>query len=259
MILLQKRCRILSLPFLLASLFSLSRAFNVADGFAEAGEVRESSKAPVVEFTRKPVADVNLTEAVRCALDRAMAEIERNSDTTALLRVEASKVRVLQSPALAEMFPHDVFIYVPFRVDEGPASKGRLAGMRGVPVSTTFVFDKDTGEAAEIPSDRYEGFARLLAKRKVALKSPKDAERIWACYCALGSRSAPGARHAQVGEHTWRLNWHRQLEGRGDTSKDYFYEITTGPDGIVTGGKLQSAPPSEEKGKGGGKGAGNAP
>ncbi len=184
MILLQKRCRIVSLLLLLASLFSLTRAFRVADGFVEAGEVevRGSSRIAYAAPARKPVAGVKLTEAVRRALDRAIAEIEQKSNAEVIFRVQASEVEVHQSPALAEMFPHDVFIEVPFRIDEGPASKDLVPWPFH---STAFAFDKDTGDVAEISNDRYEGFAHLLAKRKVALKTLKDVERIWDSFCAL--------------------------------------------------------------------------
>ena len=211
---------------------------------SQGGKVRQ---LPDVGCTRQDLAAAKLTETVRRALDREIARIEGKSNENAVYKVDVSRAQVFRSPVLAEMFPRHLFVDVPFRLRAGPALKGKeflLAWGPSTISSSTFAFQKDTGASFELPAGNcYEAFARFLAERKVSLKSHKDAERIWAAYCCAAHGTQPSdAKHVQVNERTWRLNWHR-VEGPRGVPTDYFYEITTTPEGTVSSGRLKSEPP----------------
>lgn len=241
MTVLQRANQAIGLAFLVAGVLAGVLATEGGEPEMSANQDEPARKPRDISRETQTTPASDLTGLVHDAFEREIAHIQAKSDANARFEVDRSRARVLQSPLLAQMFPRDVFVRVPFKVHEGPALKGKklLAWDRS---STDFAFDKDTGESVELPGDGCEGFARLLAKRKVLLRSEKDAKRIWDAYRAIFQPlQPPDAQFLKVSPDTWRLNRHIG-RGIGDTRVEYFFEVRTNADGAVLSGKIRSAP-----------------
>jgi len=171
-------------------------------------------------------------------LSQYIKSLEGKSDKAIIYRVKGP-VSEVTSDALATLFPKWKFYVVPYEMKKNPNYKKPVAIPGGM-YNALGVNGRDEPVEFAAYGD-HEDFGKALAANKIPLSNAKEGRLIWLAACQLLRKGWVEVEPRQAAPDVWHLG----LQVTGDF--EYFYEVRTDEDGIVSSGKYQAKPVKTKK------------
>lgn len=187
-----------------------------------------------------------LPAAARVAISREIARLRSMSTKDVVVTAAAQGCKEVTGPSLRLLFPHHVFVRIPYDYNRAPGSNAGVARPAGL--YETLAVNRDNGDPTRLTLGNMDDFGSFLAAQHVTLKTDKDASLIWDALCEAHALKWHHGKHFERSKHIWRLDWEIK-PGIANEKLEYFYEVVTGDDGIVLTGQLKSEVVAAEKGE----------
>ena len=169
------------------------------------------------------------------------AELEKHYSKEGLIAANFHGRWVHQSEALKAMFPDYRFIAIQWSEKPAPGKEGQALGL-GFGLEVTLVCNTAGKQVKEVlHHGNYEAFGEMLRDKKVSLRGPEDAKRIWKAFCDLHQKHWEDQASLKIDEKTWHLGT-KTIE-----RFHYFYEVKLDAEGLVTGAELKAKAVADEK------------